>query len=370
MTVATVPHEREREDTLHAIQNALDQDRMSAVFAAKLKQRFGHNLQVNDFRLEVLQRHTYRCVLRYHIDAFDPERAQELQWHVVGKVLKPELGEMLFDNMRQLWLNGFSRSAADGICIPEPLEFSPSLSMLLQEEVPGLSAKALLKQSAQEQHFRQVARTLAKLHKCPIIPSRIFRVKEHLLRCHPAHDVLARSCPELARPINDLVAQAYTIEATLGDIDMAPVHADFHLGQVHLENDRVWLIDFDVLSYGDPATDLGNLLVFLKSKARTNAEIGGMIQIFLDEYFSLMDHSIAARIPLYEGLSYLRRACKCFRLQEDGWREQTGQLLEQGLAALSLMTLRRRREDRRRLLIDEAVAELIGGDVHDEVRAR
>jgi thiamine kinase-like enzyme len=366
MNVATRPYAREREDTLHAIENVLDKDWMKPVFAAKMRQRFGKNLQVGNLRLEVIQRHTYRCVLRYHIDAFDPERAQEVQWRVIGKVLKPDLGEMLFDNMRQLWMNGFSRAAADGISIPEPIEFIPSISMLLQEEVPGLSVKALLKQSAQKEHLRQVACTLAKLHKCPIVPSRIFKIKEHLLRCHPSHEFLALACPELAPSINRLVEQAYDIEAAFGDIELAPVHADFHLGQVHLQNGHAWLIDFDVLSYGDPATDLGNLLVFMKSKARTNPEIGGLIEVFLEEYFSLMDRRIAARIPLYEGLSYLRRACKCFRLQEEGWRQKVEELVEQGLAAVGLMKSQRRLENRRRSLIDAAVAELINSGVRDE----
>jgi aminoglycoside phosphotransferase (APT) family kinase protein len=271
--------------------------------------------------------------------------------------------------MRQLWLNGFSRTAADGISIPEPIEFVPSLSMLLQEEVPGLSAKMLLKRSAQKEQFRQVARALAKLHKCPIVPSRLFKVKEHLLRCHPSHELLALACPELAPSIDALVKQAYDIEAAFGKIALAPVHADFHLGQVHLENGHAWLIDFDVLSYGDPATDLGNLLVFMKSKARTNPEIGEMIEVFLEEYFSLMDQRIAARVPLYEGLSYLRRACKSFRLQAAGWREQTHHLIEQGLAAVATMTESYRPLALRRSCIDAAVAELINGGVQDEARA-
>jgi tRNA A-37 threonylcarbamoyl transferase component Bud32 len=368
MTVATRPSVRERYNALHAVENAMDKDRMQPVFAAKMQQRFGKNLQVGNLQLEVIQRHTYRCVLRYEINAFDPDRAKEVQWRVIGKVLKADLGEMLFDNMRQLWMNGFSRTAADGISIPEPLEFVPSISMLLQEEVPGLSVKALLKQSAQKEHFRQVARALAKLHKCPIVPSRMFKVKEHLLRCHPSHEFLALACPELVPSINCLVEQAYNIEAALGDIELAPVHADFHLGQVHLENGHAWLIDFDVLSYGDPATDLGNLLVFLKSKAITNPEIEELIQVFLEEYFSLMDRRIAARIPLYEGLSHLRRACKSFRLQEDGWRQKVEEMVEHGLAALALVKSPRRLENRRRSLIDEAVAELINGGVRDEAR--
>src|SRR5262245_23840347 len=161
MTVATIHDVNERDETLRAIEYALDKDQMQAFFAAKLEQRLGKRLQVNSFHLEVIQRHTYRCVLRYRIDAFDPDQAKEVQWRVIGKVLKAELGEIVFDNMRQLWMNGFSRCAEDGIFIPEPIEFMPSLSMLLQEEVPGMSAKMLLKQSAQKEHFRQMGRALA-----------------------------------------------------------------------------------------------------------------------------------------------------------------------------------------------------------------
>ncbi len=368
MTVATRPYARERDDALHAIENALDKDRMRAVFAAKMQQRFGKNFQVSNLDLEVIQRHTYRCVLRYQVDAFDPDRAKAVQWRVIGKVLKAELGEMLFDNMRQLWMNGFSRSAADGISMPEPLEFSPHLCMVLQEEVPGLSVKALLKQSAQKEHFRQLARTLAKLHKCPIVPSRIFKVREHLLRCHPSHEFLALACPELASPIDYIVRRACEIEAAFGDIELTPVHADFHLGQVHLENGRAWLIDFDVLSYGDPATDLGNLLVFLKSKAETNPEIDGLVQAFFDEYFSLMDRKIAARIPLYESLSHIRRACKALRLQEEGWREKTGQMVQQGVTAIEAMSSRFRLADRRRSWRVDMVAELTNNGVRNEAR--
>lgn len=367
MIAAKLPYVRERdEEALLAIENALDKDRMRPIFAAKMKQRFGKSVQISNLCLDVIQRHTYRCVLRYHIAAHDPDLGKNVQWRVIGKVIKAEIGGMLFDNMRQLWMNGFSRSAADGISIPEPLEFMPSLSMLLQEEVPGSSLKMLLKQSAQKEHFRQLARTLAKLHKCPIVPNRVFKVNEHLLRCHPSHEFLARACPELAPAINYLVQQAYDIEASFGDIELVPVHADFHLGQVHLENGRAWLIDFDVLSYGDPATDLGNLLVFLKSKARVNPEVGVLIEIFLEEYFSLMDRRIAARIPLYEGLSYLRRACKSFRLQAEGWREHTQFLIEQGIAAVETITESCRTAGHRDAFMDEAVAALINGGVCEE----
>jgi len=324
-------------DKLYTLETAMDEGWMEAVFTPMMRERFGETLQVNSVHIEVLRRRNQRCVLRYQVDAFDPDQAREVQWRVIGKVFKADRGERVFDNMRQLWVNGFSREAKDGIGMPEPLEFSPSLCMLFQEEVPGLPLRILVKQSPQTEHFRQLARTLAKLHRCPIVLSKPFKVKDHLLRCHPRHEFLSLACPDLAPLIDSIINRAYEIEAILGDIELTPVHGDFHLGQVHIENGHAWLIDFDALSYGDPASDLGNLLVFVKGRARKSPEINGLINVFLDEYFSLMDRKIAARIPLYEGLTHLRRACKCLRFQEEGWERRAKRMVEQGVACIDMM---------------------------------
>lgn len=339
-------------DRSNAIEIALDKEQMQPVFASKIKERFDAGLQVQDISIEVLRRHSNRCVLRYRIDAFDPQRAKYFQWNVIGKVLRADLGEKVFDNMQQLWGNGFARDAEDGISIPEPLEFIPTLSMLLQEEVPGLPVRTLIRQTAQKEHFRQVARILAKLHKCPIVPSKIFKVRDHLMRCHPKHEFISLACPELAPSIDYIVDQAYRIEANFHDLEFTPLHGDFHLGQVHLEEDHAWLIDFDALSYGDPASDLGNLMVFLKDKVRRNSEVNDLINVFLDEYFLVMDRGIAARMPLYEALTHLRRACKSLRLQEEGWEQRVKRMVEQGVVSINEMLKSQKLADYRDLLVD------------------
>ncbi len=116
--------------------------------------------------------------------------------------------------------------------------------------------------------------------------------------------------------------------------DFATIHGDFHLSQMMIEGDQSWLLDFDPLSFGDPAADLGNLLVLLKGKSRKWGNTPLLIDAFLEEYFKLMPDKIALRIPLYESMTYLRRACKKLRFQKPGWQQSVHKLIPQGVACI------------------------------------
>ncbi len=334
-SASTVPLFR---DKLYTLDAALDARRMSHTFASLAQEHLDDKLEVRHLDLEVIRRRNQRCVIRYIIDIYDPQSRRRREWRVIGKVYKANRGERVYATMKQLWANGFNRYAADCISIPEPLYFSSPLCMLFQEEVPGLPLKTLIKQHHDPAHFRQLARTIAKLHQCPLRLDKPFLVKDHLLRCHPRYPFLALACPELESRIDYIVDTAQKIEADLiANAKLTPIHGDFHLGQIHLENGHVWLIDFDALSYGDPASDLGNLLVFMRGKVKKNPEVATLIAVFLEEYFSIMDQEISQRILLYEGLTHLRRACKCLRTQEEGWRRKVNRMIEQGVACIDLV---------------------------------
>jgi phosphotransferase family enzyme len=331
--VALLP---ELPDTLAGPRAAMDPEQVKMILVPLLKHYLGP-LQVNSVNIEVLQSKNSRCLLRYELQAFAPTLAMEMRRSVIGKVVRPGLGEHVFANMRQLWAHGFARGAKDGISMPEPLGFVRSWHLLVQEEVPGTPVKELVKQSPQPEHFRQLARVLAKLHTCRIVPTKTFTVRDHLLRCHPEHELLAMACPQLAPSIEYLVEKAYQIEAKLGAVPYTPIHGDFDLEQVHLQNGYAWLMDFDAVCYADPAADLGSVLVSLKGTAGSHPEIKALTEAFLAEYFSRVDRAIAARVPLYEALSHLRRACKCLRFHEEGWERAVARMVEAGVASINEM---------------------------------
>ncbi len=311
---------------------ATDFETMKAHFHPMMSKQFGDKVEIKSIDIDVLRSRQKRCVLRYKINAVTPN--DEVQWRVIGKIYRAESGQKGFDNMVQLWNNGFSTERTDHIGMPEPLEYKPKIQMMFQEEVPGEALRVLVKTAPDKRYFDQLARALVKLQNCPIKPKRFFTVRNHLMRCHPKYPFLSMACPELEPKINAIVDRAFELEKAFGDIQLTPFHGDFHMGQAHILNDDIWLIDFDTLSYGDPAADVGNILVFLKGKLHRHPEYREYIDTFWDTYFSLMDPKIAGRVPLYEALTHLRRACKRLRIQDKDWRKKTTDMIDNAITAL------------------------------------
>ncbi len=321
-------------DKLYTLDLALDEQKMLPNLQKLAQKQFNGTHEVSKIKIDVMRRRNQRCVIRYIATVEDRSQKRRFEWRIIGKVYKANKGERVFRMMKELWQYGFCLGAPDHIRIPEPLAFSSELSILFQEEVPGIPIKTLIKETPDEGQIRLLARILAKLHKSDYVPGKPFTMKDHLLRCHPRYPFLALACPDLEPLIEYIVETAYKLEHQWKDVRYAPIHGDFHLGQVHIDGDRAYLVDLDALSYGDPAADLGNLLVFLKNKAKKQPAINGLIDAFLSEYFSRMDMGIAKRIPLYEGITHLRRACKVLRYQEEGWRKKARKMIEKGVACI------------------------------------
>jgi len=322
-------------DRLATLSLALDPEHMKSVLAPRARASVAPDFEIEDITVDVYRRHGNRCVVRYRARGRATNGHPAREWRVIGKVLPPGVGAEIDTRMRALWESGFSRSAADGIGIPEPLAYLPELSMLLQEDVGGVSVRNLVKNAPEEHHFRTSARALAKLHGCALPGSPARGVDELLLRCHPRHPFLGLAFPELSLTVDGIVIRARALAERLAPIPSTPVHGDFHLGQVHVEDGKAWLVDFDSLGFGDPASDLGNVLVLLTDKARRDPDLKSMVDAFREEYAARAGTDPWSRVPLYEALTHLRRACKQLRLQESGWREKVHAMVGRAEAAIA-----------------------------------
>ena len=324
-------------DSLATTRNtALDENYMRGVLTPIVQERFGQHTRVHSLTTEPLQSR----LLRYTIQIFDSEKKKTVETWMIGKACEtPNQMEQSFKRMQQLWKQGFSCIAEDGIFIPAPYQGVEELSLILMEEAPGVALSQLVKKMfASPDHLRVLANAMAKLHRCPLILGKPFTIKDELLSCDPSPQILAQAYPELANEINYIIETAKAVQAGFGENIFTLIHGDFHPKHVHVDNGKAWIFDVNSLKYADPARDLAEIFIFLKrtdKKKRMSNYIAGLRDAFLTEYFSKNDWQISRRIPLYEGLIHLKRACKRFRLRDEAdWEVQLKFLIEQGAACL------------------------------------
>jgi aminoglycoside phosphotransferase (APT) family kinase protein len=321
-------------DKLFTLKDASDSARMRRVLEPELPHLLGPGCQLAALDIQVLRRRKQRCVLRYRLqgpDGTGTPRAVSL----IGKVYKADAGEAVTQLMRLLWDAGFDRQAPDRIAIPEVAAYLPRLSLLLQEEIGGVPVKEHLGLETGERALRQMAVALAKLHRAPVRPGEVFTLQDHLRRCHPRPQVLRDRCPELRDAIDSILQETAQLEKSYGGFEPVLIHGDFHMGQVHVAPEHTWIIDFDACCVADPAADLGNVLVFLKGKARKVHDAERLAAAFVDEYCKHMPADVLRRVPLFEAVTHLRRACKRLRFEDDGWRKKARKFIDDSLDSLA-----------------------------------
>ena len=326
-----------RNGQFESLDMALDKAHMRRILSPIVEAAQNETVRIRRLDTEILKQRSKRCVIRYQMELDHPSNSHSTTINLVCKFYRAdqlEQGRRTFAHMQSLWQLGFGDQAADGISVPQPLAFIVNLRLLAQEEVPGVPVKELIKQYHSAEHMRQLARTLVKLHSCRLKPGDPFRMEDHIMRFHPKYQVLAHACPHLANDIEFIVDSALAIERDFSLDTFTPIHGDFHMGQVHTQNGRSWLLDLDAFSFGDPAADLGNLIVLLEGKSRRLPNVPALIEAFLDEYSKAMDGDILRRVSLYKATTYLRRACKQLRFQLQGWEERAEEMITRGVACI------------------------------------
>jgi|SRR5262245_33958619 len=282
--------------------------------------------------VEIIRRRKRRYVLRYRVRYGNSSRKETT---FIGKVYKSDRGAPVNALMQRLWQTGFDRAAEDQIAIPEVVAYLPDLSLILQEEVGGRPVGEYLATPQAEYAVRRMARAVSKLHRTPLRVGEPYLLEDYLRRCHPTHEVLGMRVPEVSSAIDEIVQESRRLLATYRECKPAVMHGDFHMAQVHVGAERTWMIDFDACATGDPAADLGNVLVFLKDKKRV-PQVQRLVDACLDEYFKTMPAEILLRVPLFEALTNLRRACKRLRLKGKNWRKRVRRSIDDGLRQLAV----------------------------------
>lgn len=206
------------------------------------------------------------------------------------------------------------RASAPRLAIPAPLFYDAARRCLGQERVEGTPLRELSERPDAPRFFELAGCALAELHSLPVeVGAPEWLADQLAALSDPA--AIAWTLPQHGQRIAALMRRMTELEERWRDeIVPAPAHRDFHWGQLFFDAGRVWVIDWDFFACADPALDVGNFLMYSETYAGArSAELGAA---FLAGYFRDRPEALRRRIPLYQALNYLRRACKHHRSRD------------------------------------------------------
>lgn len=179
---------------------------------------------------------------------------------ILGKLQRRGVDDTQLQCLRMLHQGGLSPSSAEGVSVPPVLGTVVGPDLWLQEFIPAIPLSERLDAPAGAMNVRRAADALVHLH----------RQRVPILRHHGAEqelEILEKRLVAMShadRGWNDRVAAVLQgcRERVARTPSSAPVllHRDFYPDQVLLGEDRVWLVDLDLLCAGDPAIDAGNFI--------------------------------------------------------------------------------------------------------------
>ncbi len=250
--------------------------------------------------------------------------------HLIGKFYDGTLGYRAYQAMCALQKTLSEKSNPAILAFPRPFFYDAPLDLIVQEFVEGLPYYDLIEGARSSFYFLEAGKALATLHRLKVEHGERRSLSDHLEELiHPHPMLFADILPAYRSTVEGLIHEMMRIEASWNTQETVPIHRDFHLRQLFHDEKQVWLIDWDLLALGDPALDVGNFIVYLETRLKENHDTA--ISAFLEGY---APHARLERVPVYKALTYLRLACKRFRLKEDHWREQVSAMLHQSELAL------------------------------------
>ena len=207
-----------------------------------------------------------RCLIEYDV----AQPSSELVT-LVGKARARGADHATFELLRELRRRGFDENAVDGICVPEPIAVVPELGLWLQCKVRGVPAMEGLAGANGLAVARRLAEAAHKLHVAGVPARREHTVADELRILHERLDALAAQRPDLGgvHRLGRLLAACDRLAATIPAPPPEPcgIHRDFYPDQVLVAGERLYLLDFDLYSHGDPALDIGNCIGHITEQA-------------------------------------------------------------------------------------------------------
>lgn len=209
---------------------------------------------------------------------------------------------------------------------PRLLFADPAQGVVAMTALEGTPYPDIATFSVLEPALCRAGAATAELHHTRLssVPLRPTGLTDHLTDLvRPAPLNLADALPGWATVIER--AHDLIIRPTLEPGHFVPIHRDLHLRQLVECRDGVGMVDWDLLALGDPAFDVATMLTYLETHLGDLA--GPAAEAFLAGYEAAGGVVGERELARYRCFHLLRRACRRFRLRDNGWEAEMTRML-------------------------------------------
>jgi aminoglycoside phosphotransferase len=219
------------------------------------------------------------------------------------------------------------------VAVPQPIFYDPDHRLLVQQAAPGRPYPELAADGRLRADLEAAGAALATLHRLPV-PAGPPRALGDNLRdlVHPHPEELGERLPAVAGRVEAILGALEARERACGPAPVALTHRDLHLRQLLRDDARVWVLDWDLAAATDPALDLGNVAAYMATRLPAGRAAGSADALL--EGYGDGPGSDRSRRRLYEAFTYVRLACKRFRLGGAHWRPRMEDMLTRAECAL------------------------------------
>jgi thiamine kinase-like enzyme len=240
--------------------------------------------EITGIRTELLHYLPERsCMIRYHLTVKHRSTGKCLAVTLYGKNYRDDSGAGVYSLMQEF------AEQLPGSAVP--LGYDLELRTLWQSHVPGEPFLwETLPLSQAQDVFREVARCVAKFHRCTIRARERFDLDDIDGSLLDTVEVAEQACPDLAGRIKSVVNVLRNQRETIGWTDLlaTPIHRDLKMRNFLIDGKRIGLIDMDCVCIGDPLSDVGSLIAnFYMNGIRAGCHPGSIregVEVFCRAY--------------------------------------------------------------------------------------
>lgn len=285
-------------------------------------------------RLKVLSyRMGRRCTLRYDLAWQAGNGSAPATPSVIGRLSRPGAKAVQSESVLAAVTAGLaSRSLPESLWIM-PLVRQAATGVELFPLAPGSSLHELTGDPQIVPACRAAGTVLAQIHTQ--------RGQESARGVQSETDALRRQVslvskifPELASAFQDVLGSWETRSRMAGNT-VTLIHGDFYDKQVLYSPERVTVLDWDTLTFGDPALDVGNFCAHLTLREMQHPEAGAYLKQArkaFEESYSAQHRGFTQPCRFWEAATLLRLAA-LYALRPR-WRRITPALLEESKQCL------------------------------------